>query len=288
MEDSSCPICGLAAATSDHVLWNCSAARDVWSQASRPIQKLSLEAKSLKEIWQQIMGKLPKIMMEQAGSIMRLIWTRRNKVVHGKEFRHPNSIIHMAQDDLKCFKLARQNNSNGQGAEFSGRNQRWTTPPEGLYKLNWNAAINQSLGLIGIGAILRDCNGQVLGTIRARRNLNVSPFTAEAYAMMMAVLFCKEAGFHSIIFEGDSLQVVERMQKIVIDWSQGGFIIKDTKQVLQEIVSWSFCHRKRDSNMAAHMLAKDALLTECDLYELEKIPSCIRHVAQLDICNSML
>ncbi|XP_042978388.1 uncharacterized protein LOC122309093 [Carya illinoinensis] len=265
MEDSSCPICGLAEETLGHVLWNCSAAQDVWSQTSKPIQKLSLEAKSLKEIWQQIMGKLLKTMMEEVGSIMRLIWTRRNEVVHGKEFRHPNSIIHKAQDDLKCFKTARQNNSNGQGSMFSGRNQRWTTPPEGIYKLNWDAAINQSLGLMGIGPILRNYNGQVLGTIRARRNINLSPFIAEAYAMMMDVLFYKEASFHSVIFEGDSLQVVERMQKTVIDWSQGGFIIKDTKQVLQEFVSWSFCHTKRDSNMAAHMLAKDALPIECDL-----------------------
>ncbi|XP_042944551.1 uncharacterized protein LOC122278428 [Carya illinoinensis] len=226
--------------------------------------------------------------MEEVGSIMRLIWTRRNEVVHGKEFRHPNSIIHKAQDDLTCYKMVKHNPLNGRVAKPTRRLQSWTTPPEGLYKLNWDVAINQPLNQIGIGAIIRDYNGQVFGTIRARRNLNLFPFTVEAYAMMMAVIFCKEASFHSVLFEGDSLKVVERMQKTVKDWSQGGLIIEDTKLVLQDFVNWKFCHTKRDSNMATHLLAKNALLTDCDLYELEVIPFCIRHAVLLDICNSMV
>ncbi|XP_042954641.1 uncharacterized protein LOC122291055 [Carya illinoinensis] len=274
--------------TADHALWSCSAARDVWCQASKPIQKLSLEAGSFKEVWQQITDKLPKARTEEVGSIMRLIWTRRNKVVHGKAFRHPNSILVKAQDDLYCYKLAIQDRVSCRAAETSKSPQKWTTPPEGEYKLNWDAAINQPLNQVGIGDIIRDCSGQVLRKMRARRGLNLSPFTAEAYAMMMAVIFCKEAGFRSVLFEGDSLKVVEGMQKKAKDWSQGGLIIEDTKHMLQDFVRWKFCHTKRDSNMAAHLLAKNALLNDCDLYELEEIPPCIRRAVILDVCNSMI
>lgn len=59
-----------------------------------------------------------------------------------------------------------------------------------MYKLNWDAALNTSLGVIGIGAILKDCHGMVLGTIRSRRPLRLSPFAVEAYAMLVAILFC--------------------------------------------------------------------------------------------------
>ncbi|XP_042974832.1 uncharacterized protein LOC122306468 [Carya illinoinensis] len=286
--ESTCPICGRVEETADHALWSCSAARDVWCQASKPIQKLSLEVGSFKEVWQQITDKLPAARIEEVGSIMRLIWTRRNEVVHGKAFRHPNSILVKAQDDLYCYKLAIQGRVSCRAAETSKCPQKWITPPVGEYKLNWDAAINQPLNQVGIGAIIRDCNGQVLGTMRARRELNLSPFTAEAYALMMAVIFCKEAGFRSIIFEGDSLKVVEGMQKKAKDWSQGGLIIEDTKLLLQDLVRWKFCHTKRDSNMAAHLLAKNALLNDCDLYELEEIPPCIRRAVILDVCNSMI
>ncbi|XP_042939466.1 uncharacterized protein LOC122274496 [Carya illinoinensis] len=183
-------------------------------------------------------------MIEEVGSIMRLIWTRRNEVVHGKAFRHPNSIVIKAQDDLSCYKMANQDHVSCRATETSKSLQKWTTPPEGEYKLNWDAAINQPLNQVGIGAIIRDCSGQVLGTMLARRELNLSPFTAEAYVVMMAVIFCKEAGFQSVLFEGDSLKVVEGMQKTAKDWSQGGLIIEDTKQMLQDFVSWKFCHTK--------------------------------------------
>lgn len=53
--------------------------------------------------------------------------------------------------------------------------------------MNWDASVNETMGLIGIGAIIRNCNGLVHGTLRARRNLRISPFTAEAYAMLLAV-----------------------------------------------------------------------------------------------------
>ncbi|XP_042939576.1 uncharacterized protein LOC122274618 [Carya illinoinensis] len=230
------------------------------------------------------MGKLPKSLMEEVGSVMRLVWARRNEFVHGKGFRHPDFVMHKALDDLTCFKTTKHKYTNERVADYF-ENQQWKPPPEGTYKLKWDAAINQSLVLTGIGAIIRDCNDQVFGTLRVRRSYNFSPFTAEAYAMMITTLFCKKVGFHSIMFKGDSLQVVERMQKSVTNWSQGGLIIEDTKHLLQEFVAWSFRHR--DSNMAAHMLGKNALLNECDLYYLEEIPNCIRHVVQLGLCNSV-
>ncbi|XP_042956810.1 uncharacterized protein LOC122292464 [Carya illinoinensis] len=160
-EDSNYPICDLEEETSGHALWSCSAAQDVWSQAYRPIQKLSLYGRSLKEPWQHMMGKLQKPLIEEIGSFMRLIWARRDEYVHGKEFKHPNAVLYKALDDLNCYKTTKQNNINGK-ADDSCENQRWKPPREGTYKLNWDVAINQSLGLTGIGAIIGDSNGKSL------------------------------------------------------------------------------------------------------------------------------
>ncbi|XP_042951237.1 uncharacterized protein LOC122284558 [Carya illinoinensis] len=282
MEETRCPICGLEEETSGHALWNCEATRDIWSQASKSIQKLFLEGSQFKEIWMQMIQKLPQKLLEEAGSIVRLIWTMRNDFVHGKDFRHPNSIVRKVYDDLRCLKGAEQAVQAARTTENSGINQKWKAPPEGMYKMNWDAALNKSRGLLGVGGLIRDSKGQVLGSLRAKRSLIVSPFVAEAYSMMMAILFCKDVGFQTIIFEGDSLQVVERMHKSKEDWSHGSLIIEDTKRILEDFVSWKFSHTKRDSNMAAHDLAKNALLSDQDLYMLEEIPSCIKYVVQLE------
>lgn len=45
-------------------------------------------------------------------------------------------------------------------------NKKWCKPPSGYLKVNWDAACNVELGKLGFGAIIRDDNGAVLGTMR--------------------------------------------------------------------------------------------------------------------------
>ncbi|XP_042981157.1 uncharacterized protein LOC122310921 [Carya illinoinensis] len=160
--------------------------------------------------------------------------------------------------------------------------QAWKKPPDGTYKMNWDASLDTTRGLVGIGAIIRDSYGRVLGTFRARREITLSPYAAEVYALMMAILFCKEAGINEVTLEGDSLQVVKKLKDSREDWSPGGLIVEDTRAVLRSFAFWNVCHTKRDGNVATHLLAKDALLSEFDLYDLEEIPNCIKQVVASD------
>lgn len=49
-------------------------------------------------------------------------------------------------------------------------------------------------GKIGFGMIIRDHQGQVIGTLRALRNLRGNPFDAELHDLLLATIFCKELG----------------------------------------------------------------------------------------------
>lgn len=53
--------------------------------------------------------------------------------------------------------------------------------------------------------IIRNCDGQVMGTVKATKNLITNPFNEETYALMVAVYLCKEMGFQTIMLEGDAL-----------------------------------------------------------------------------------
>lgn len=53
-----------------------------------------------------------------------------------------------------------------------------------MLKLNWDAACNVRLKRIGLGAIVRDENGQGLGSIRCPRAYHLDPFTTEALALV--------------------------------------------------------------------------------------------------------
>ena len=191
-EDRVCPICHVQEETSSHALWDCESARDAWGHSSRHIQKLTISEPCFKEVWSQMRKRLSQIDMEEAGMIARLLWTRRNDFVHGKALRHPNSIIQKVATDLICFKETQDKSSVG---TYRGSRPcvKWKKPLEGKYKLNWDATMDVSRGLVGMGGIIRDCNGEVIATLRAKRKLTLSPFEAEAHALMVAVLFSKEA-----------------------------------------------------------------------------------------------
>lgn len=68
-----------------------------------------------------------------------------------------------------------------------------------------------------------------IGSVRAFKKFRLSLVIVEAYAIMVAIQFCKENGFTDLVLEGDSLQVFLKMQNPVKDWSQGGFILEDVK-----------------------------------------------------------
>lgn len=112
------------------MLWSYGAAQDVWCHASRSLQKLSLEGDCFKSIWNQLSERLPKHALEEAGMILRLIWSRRNEFVHGKEFRHPNAIIHKAYEDHRCFKATKTIVHAATTSISSLNAQAWKKPPE--------------------------------------------------------------------------------------------------------------------------------------------------------------
>ncbi|XP_042944638.1 uncharacterized protein LOC122278523 [Carya illinoinensis] len=205
-----------------------------WDKLSKPKNQGGLGFRNFKSFNLALLAKQGWQDLEEAGSIARLIWARRNEFVYGKELKHPSSIIQRSQNDLRCFRTIKAKGPPTL-ARSASLPQTWKKTPEGNYKLNWDASLNTTKGLVGIGAIIRDSCGRVLGTLRARREIILSPYAAEAYALM-AILFCKESGINEILLEGDSLQVVKKLKDLGEDWSTGGLIVEDTKLVLR-----SFC-----------------------------------------------
>ncbi|KAF5462772.1 hypothetical protein F2P56_018753 [Juglans regia] len=148
----------------------------------------------------------------------------------------------------------------------------------GYYKLNWDATIAKEASKVAIGAVIRDQMGLVVGTLQAQKVLFVDSFMAEAYALMLAVIFCRDMGIQDIIMEGDALQVIHVLNKATTDWSQGGVLIANAKMILNTLHSWSGSHVKREGNKAAHILARNTPSLEEDLYVLEDYPACIHSI----------
>lgn len=93
---------------------------------------------------------------------------------------------------------------------------------------------------------------------------------------MLAAIFCQNMGIKEVVMGGDTLQMVNNLSKTTNDWSQGGLMIEDAKNILNCFASWFANHIKRYANKVAHCLARNALKLHENLYDLEEISTCIQ------------
>lgn len=95
------------------------------------------------------------------------------------------------------------------------------------------------------------------------------------------VQFCKDFGMTKFILKCDTLQVVNNLAKKETDWSQGGLLIQDARNILNSFADWFMKHVNKKANHVGHTLAKDATSID-SLYEMDLILDCIRREAYLD------
>jgi hypothetical protein len=83
--------------------------------------------------------------------IARRLWLRRNGVLHGEPFVHPNQILWEASEALEEFQRA--NMAEMQETVQAQREGTvvWQPPPANSMKINWDAVVDHKRGRIGLG-----------------------------------------------------------------------------------------------------------------------------------------
>ena len=87
-------------------------------------------------------------------------------------------------------------------------NETWKPPPATAYKLNFDAAIFADLDRTGVGAIIRNEQGQVMAAMTAAGPKANSSDEAELLACRRSMEFAVDAGFTKLIIEGDNVNVM--------------------------------------------------------------------------------
>ncbi|TXG55030.1 hypothetical protein EZV62_020286 [Acer yangbiense] len=125
-------------------------------------------------------------------------------------------------------------------------------PPESEnFKLNVDAAIDKDRGRVGIGLIIRDCNGEVLASCAQRIDDFCTPMVAEAVAILRGLMFAREVGIWPQVVESDAKAVVDLV-------NCDGLICSDM-----------------DADRAAHSIAKLGLHVVSDCVWLQECPPCV-------------
>jgi ribonuclease HI len=149
---------------------------------------------------------------------------------------------------------------------------KWKPPVEGRYKVNYDGAIFRNTNEAGLGVIIRNARGEVMGSLCQRVPFPHSIEAVEASAARCAIQFAKDLGLMEIDLEGDSKIVVDALLLSGPCITFYGHIIEDIKLIARGLCSVHFQHVKRDGNNLAHLLAKRARLNKSLEVWLESVP----------------
>ncbi|KAK3198371.1 hypothetical protein Dsin_021786 [Dipteronia sinensis] len=116
-------------------------------------------------------------------------WFRRNRAVHSSTMLSGEEVGGLVQ----FFFFADFLDANLVGPRnvmISPTNVVWKAPAVGFFKINVDAAVSSSLGLAGVGTVIRDSAGRVLASSVAKLSGVTSPLLAEAWAILKESSAC--------------------------------------------------------------------------------------------------
>ncbi|KAL4362372.1 hypothetical protein GQ457_04G010120 [Hibiscus cannabinus] len=135
----------------------------------------------------------------------------------------------------------------------------WSAPSPPFVKANFDVKFCSVSHSSWSGVIICDNQGHVLGACRRKALRIPSPFAAEAMSLIHAISLAGDLGFHSVIFEGDSLALIKKLNSDAFDFSEISALVWEAKGLARNLHACRFLFIPRGGNQAAHALAGEAL-----------------------------
>ena len=155
--------------------------------------------------------------------------------------------------------------------------QRWMPPPANLVKINFDGAVFSKENYSGVGVVIRDENGQVLGSC--------TKHLPQAYSAMEVKAMAAATGVTQIILEGDSLAVIKALREGEQLLSPIGLLLVDVRMLSQSFQKLFYSHSKREGNSVAYSVARYASSIPNFLVWMENVPPRIQSLVQVDLVS---
>ena len=107
--------------------------------------------------------------------------------------------------------------------------QRWCPPTTDVCKVNFDAAVFRTSNTVGLGVVVRDSSGAVIGVLSVPISLGSSVAELEALACLRAVQFASEIGLTRVVFEGDFAAVITALRQGLGELTCYGNVLDDIR-----------------------------------------------------------
>ena len=278
--DENCSLCDEQQESVMHVLWLCDQAKAVWKSVPSFTRIYQTGYRSFTDLLEAVLDHGSAFKVALFSTIAWSLWQRRNKIRVGQPSWPLHDISSRAKDlVVEFFDSYKQPNRPA----VQGPQVRWTKPPDDFYKANFDATLFENSNMAGIGVVIRDYNGNIIGALSQKIAFPQSIEHAEALAASRVVVFARELSLFKVIFEGDCLGVIKAINTKEPCKSLFGHIVEEIWSFSSALMDCSFQHIKREGNKLAHALARRAVVfADTDVW-VKELPVDLDDIFSLDL-----
>ncbi|KAH9657893.1 putative reverse transcriptase/RNA-dependent DNA polymerase [Citrus sinensis] len=245
LQEPICTICKEGREDVFHALMECKLARKIWRCTDMEATVQSIRRDDMLSTMHSLMRKGAKFEIDYVASIWRATWHARNKLLFEGKKPDPRETVAKAKAIVVASKL----------------------------KINVDAMVHAESQMAGLGAVIRNSQGQVVVTAVKSINFQGDVSIAEAKAVQWGMEVASKASFTNVIVETDCSMVADLANNKVSNKTEIWWTIAEIQSSRQDFQSIDFQHVPRQCNTSAHSLAKRALKSSGSVIWRDEFPA---------------
>ena len=255
-QSSACFFCG-GCDSWKHSLIECNVARCVWAlEDDHILEAVCLSDEGDAKAWlSEIFRRLKHSDAVRVAVVLWAIWYSRRKAIHEREFQSPLSTHSFVERFLA--DLGEEKPKEKGKKSVIRRTGNWLPPPDGMIKINVDAAISKNECTASVAAIARDASGCFLGASALISKGITDPEVMEAVACREGLSLALDLQITRLRLASDNSSVVKNIR----DGSKGvyGQVIEEVRARMTSFDTAEIVHERREHNADAHNIARSAV-----------------------------
>nr|POE55393.1 putative ribonuclease h protein [Quercus suber] len=226
VQTAYCQNCRAACEDTVHALWGCHRLVVVWEKDAELMKCTRHKFSMFADLLELVFSLRDRTDVNLLCIIMWQIWNRRNSARVGDSIVEYHHIRAKAEAFLLDFQSAQVLEQRLSTVYASAG--RWRPPSPPLYKINFDGALFSDLGTAGLGVVIRDWRGQVVGALAERIPIPKSAATVKALACRRALHFANEFRISEFVCEGDAEVIIKALLSNEAAHPEYGHVLQDS------------------------------------------------------------
>lgn len=276
-----CQRCGKQGENTVHAILNCKVAQKTWKSTAFAGDMKLFANQDILSILQILAARKSGAEMESFVLLCWAIWHSRNLFVFEGKREDSQSISGQSRGNpiVDSYRKIKPPPLPSSSKQKSSENQAWKPVPVGWFKVNVDAATKVENQVAGLGAVIRDSEGNFVAEAQKQDKLYGDALAAEAKANQLGIDMAESAGCMPLIIESDCQEAVDLVMGKKDGRTEIGWIISDIHEG-QRRLNITVQHISRLCNDAAHSIAKMALNNSETVMWTNPCPPHLLHLFQ--------